>query len=168
MSISDQAALRSPGVQVQQRHLQRIQPADPHLGRGEGVHPGDHAQTVGVGVRFQHDPMDGFAVGQHGLPLHGQRELPRFIELINNLLRLTLDLLERLRTIKALASGQEPAIRHRCHGDSSIRTAINVGHRPAGNGRKASPHRIARSAKADQSGGRCVRCEQRPRTSPQP
>jgi hypothetical protein len=42
------------GVQVQQRNLQGGQPADPHLGRGKGVHPGDQADAVRVGVGPQH------------------------------------------------------------------------------------------------------------------
>jgi len=38
------------GVQVYQRLLQHFQTADPHFGRGEGVHPGDNANAVRGGV----------------------------------------------------------------------------------------------------------------------
>ena len=55
------------GVQVQQRLAQRVQPADPHLGRRERVHPGDDADAVRVGVRLQHDPPDRAGVGEHRL-----------------------------------------------------------------------------------------------------
>src|SRR5699024_3213029 len=55
-------------VQVQQRGAQRIQALDPHLGGGEGVHPGDHADAGGVGVGGQGDLTDRIPVGQHRLP----------------------------------------------------------------------------------------------------
>ena len=55
-------------VQVKQRLLQRAQAGDPHLGRGEGVHPGDHADAGVLGVGLQADPPDSVGVDQHGLP----------------------------------------------------------------------------------------------------
>ena len=55
-------------VQVEQRLVERAEPGDPHLGRAEGVHPGDdpdHRVTV---VRRQHDPADLVRLGEHRLP----------------------------------------------------------------------------------------------------
>jgi hypothetical protein len=40
-------------VQMHERLLERAQAGDPHLGRREGVHPGDQADAVGGGVRIQ-------------------------------------------------------------------------------------------------------------------
>ena len=46
------------GGQLQQRLGQHFEAADPHLGRGEGVAPGDHADDVRVGGGFGHEGLD--------------------------------------------------------------------------------------------------------------
>jgi hypothetical protein len=53
--------------------------------------------------------MNRLGIGEYGLPPDRQWQLPRAMKLINNLLRLALDLLQRLGTVESLASRQEPA-----------------------------------------------------------
>jgi hypothetical protein len=96
------------GVQVQQRLAERLQAADPHLGRGERVHPGDHADAVVVGVRGDHGGPDAGRVGQHRTPHDPQRHLLRPVQPRDHLLRLGGDLGERVLAVQALAAGQEP------------------------------------------------------------
>ena len=45
-------------VQVQQRRAQRVEAGDPHLGRRERVHPGDHADDRVVGVGLERGAAD--------------------------------------------------------------------------------------------------------------
>jgi hypothetical protein len=95
------------GVQVQQRLAQRVQAGDPHLGRGERVHPGDHAQAGRVGVGLQHGLADGARVGEHRLAddLGAQAGVG---EQALDLGGLGGHLVERLRAVEVLAAGQEP------------------------------------------------------------
>ena len=51
-------------VQMQERLLQGVEPADPHLRRREGVHPEDQAGAVGVGIRLQAELGDLVGRGQ--------------------------------------------------------------------------------------------------------
>ena len=41
-------------VQVHERLLQRAQPGDPHLGRREGVHPGDQPMQFAAALASRH------------------------------------------------------------------------------------------------------------------
>ncbi len=91
-------------VQVQQRLAQRVEPGDPHLGRGEGVHPRDHAGALVVRVGFEHDPPDGRGVGQDGLPLH------RHGQLLGDAPRLLGHLAQRVLAVQSLAAGQKPDV----------------------------------------------------------
>ncbi len=100
------------GVQVQQRLAQRVQPGDPHLGRGEGVHPGDHADAVRIGVGLQHDPADRAGVGEHRLPddrRPADRRTRRACSAI--CLRTARRPGQRLLAVQALAAGEEPDLR---------------------------------------------------------
>ena len=45
-------------VQVQERLLQRVEAGDPHLGRAERVHPGDHADDVVARVHLEGEAAD--------------------------------------------------------------------------------------------------------------
>ena len=56
------------GVQVAQGLFVLLKAEDPGLGRGEGVHPGDHARTVLIAVRLVEGSADRSIVDQGGLP----------------------------------------------------------------------------------------------------
>jgi hypothetical protein len=96
------------GVQVQQRLAQRVQPGDPHLRRGEGVHPGDDADAGRVGVGLEHRAADRAGVGEHRLPDHPDRAPAGLVERGGDPLGLLGDLLQGLLAVQPLAAGEEP------------------------------------------------------------
>ena len=95
-------------VQVEQRLVEGAEPGDPHLGRAEGVHPGDDADHGVTVVRRQHDPPDLVRLGEHRLPHDPDGNGRGRLERARDLRGLPGNLLKRLRTVEVLASGQEP------------------------------------------------------------
>ena len=65
------------GVQVQQRLAERLEPADPHLRRREGVHPRDHADAAVVVAGVEAGPADGVGGGQDRLEDDADRQRRR-------------------------------------------------------------------------------------------
>jgi hypothetical protein len=96
------------GVQVQERLLQRVETLDPHLRRGEGVHPPDQPDARVVGVRLEHDPSDRVGRREHRLPDDGHGDPVVAVDHGRDLARLRRDLRERLVAVEGLAAGQEP------------------------------------------------------------
>jgi hypothetical protein len=111
MSMEDQGRAALAWVQVQQRFAQGVQAGDPHLGGGEGVHPGDDAEAVVIAVRVQHHPADAGRVGEHGLPDDLGADAGR-LEGGGDLSGLGGDLVEGLRAVEALCSGEKPNLHH--------------------------------------------------------
>jgi hypothetical protein len=106
------------GVQVQQRLAERVEPGDPHLGGGEGVHPGDDAHAGVARCRLQACSPDGVTGGEDRLPDQPDVELVR--ERLADLLRLLGHLLQRLVTVEGLAAGEEP--------DLEVVVVLGLGH----------------------------------------
>ena len=96
------------GVQVQQRLLQGIEPADPHLGRREGVHPRDHADDLVGAVGLEREALDRVALLEHRLPDDRDRDVAAGPEGRRDLLRLLRHLGEGLGAVEVLAAREEP------------------------------------------------------------
>ncbi len=95
-------------VQVKEGLLQCVEAADPHLRWAEGVHPGDDAHNLVVGVGFEGEAADRVAVFEHGLPHHGDGHVGRCAQRGRDRLRLLGYLLERLGAVEVLATGEKP------------------------------------------------------------
>jgi len=96
------------GVEVGHRLLQGLQPRDPVLGRGEGMHPGDHAGAVRRGVGRQAYIVDLFRRGQHRLIDDAGGDGGGAVQRAGDGLRVLGNLLQHLRAIERLAADQEP------------------------------------------------------------
>ena len=97
-------------VQVQKRLAVLAQARDPALGRGEGVHPGDDAGALRVGVGFVEGLADERVGDQRRLPdkLIGQRA--RGVELFDDDLRMLGHVGEALVAVEVLRAGEEPEL----------------------------------------------------------
>ena len=98
-------------VQVQQRLAERLEPGDPHLRRGEGVHPGDHADARSSAVASRHSRLMAVGVGQHRLPRDADQDVRRGVERLRDHAGLAGDLAQRLLAVEVLAAGEEPDLR---------------------------------------------------------
>ena len=92
-------------VQVQEWLLQRIEPADPHLGGAEGVHPRDDPDDLVTGVHLECQATDAVGILQYGLPDDADGQLR---EPCSNSLGLLGDLAESLFAVEVLTAGDEP------------------------------------------------------------
>ena len=95
-------------VQVQERLAQGLQPADPHLGRGERVHPGDDTRARVVGAGVQAGAPDGVGLLEDRLGDDPDRHVLRAGQQPDHLGGLLGDLPERLLAVEVLAPGEEP------------------------------------------------------------
>ena len=96
------------GVQVQQRHLERLKTRDPHAGRRERVHPGDHTHA-GIGrVRLAARGHDRVGRLQDGPDHDPHRDRGCGIQGFDDALRVERDLTKRLVAVEVLATGEEP------------------------------------------------------------
>ncbi|CAH0327263.1 hypothetical protein SRABI128_05928 [Microbacterium sp. Bi128] len=96
------------GVQVQERLPEQVQALDPHLGRGEGVHPRGHADHGVIRVGIQGGAADGVRVREHGLPDDFHRDVGGGVQRVSDVLGLGGDLLEDVLAVEVLAAGEEP------------------------------------------------------------
>ena len=96
------------GGQLQQRLGQHFEAADPHLGRGEGVAPGDHADDVRVGGGFGHEGLDAVGGLQGRLEHDLGRNLAGRVEEVDHLAGLLGHLAQRLLAVEVLRSDAEP------------------------------------------------------------
>ena len=96
------------GVQVQQRLAQFGQPGDPHLGRGERVHPGDQPGAGVVGIGFAAQVADRVRVGQDRLEDDCDGDCGIAVQPCGDLLGVLRHLLQRFRAIQVLAAGDKP------------------------------------------------------------
>ena len=96
------------GVQMEERHPQCREPADPHPRRRECVHPGDDADTRGRGVGVSR--RGGDPVGRlHDRPVDdpdGDRR--RGVQRLDDPLGVGRDLAKRLLAVEVLTTGEEP------------------------------------------------------------
>ena len=95
-------------VEVQERLLEGREPADPHLGRREGVHPGDQPDAGIAGVGLLAEALDLVRTGQDGLDHHLDRDVARGIKAGRDPQRMLGDGLERVGAVQMLRSGDEP------------------------------------------------------------
>jgi len=86
-------------VQVRERLLELGQARNPHLGRREGVHPGDETDAVLRRVGFEAQIADGFGRGQHRLENHLHREMFGSAQRRRNFAGMFCDLLQCLGTV---------------------------------------------------------------------
>jgi len=99
------------GVEMSERLLQRVEAADPHLRRREGVHPQDQARAIGIGIGFEAQLENLVGRGQQRLEHGLERQLFRFGERAGDLLGVGGDLLERSRPVEVLRPADEPDFR---------------------------------------------------------
>ena len=95
-------------VELQQRLGEHFEAADPHLGRGEGVAPGDHADDVRVGGGFDHEGLDAVGGLQGRLKHHLDRNLAGCVERVDDFAGLLGHLTQRFFAVQILGSDAEP------------------------------------------------------------
>ena len=99
-------------MQMQKGLPEKLQAFDPHLGRGEGVHPGNDAYTVVI----IHDPSHilhtdpGSLHG--GQQLDGNGILQPAVQKIHDLGAVSSDLLQAFLSIQILAAGNKVQLAH--------------------------------------------------------
>ena len=96
------------GVEMDERLLERVQPAHPHFRRRERVHPKDQAGAVRIGIRVEAKLRDFVRRRQQGLEFGLEREFGRARERARDLSPMGRDLLERTRTVEMLRAANEP------------------------------------------------------------
>jgi len=96
------------GMQMQEGFLEILQAGNPHLGRREGVHPGDQTNAVWRGVGFDAQVIDFLRAGQDGFENHLAGNRGGITEGGGDFFGIFGNLLEGFGTIKVLASGDEP------------------------------------------------------------
>ena len=96
------------GSQVQQRLLQEHRAANPVLGRGEGMHPGDDACHFLVVVHVLHELGDALSRGHNPLADHLEGQLAAGVQLVHDIFRIPGHTLQRLLTIEELAASHKP------------------------------------------------------------
>jgi hypothetical protein len=95
-------------VQVEERLRQCRQTTDPHLGRRERVHPGDHADAGGRGVRLEAQPADRLRALDDRSVENADGDRGGRVERTGDLARVRVDLSQRLVAVEVLAAGCEP------------------------------------------------------------
>jgi hypothetical protein len=96
------------GGQLQQRLGQHFEAADPHLGRGEGVAPGDDADDVRVGGSLDHEGLDAVGGLQGGLEDDLGRNLAGVVEVVDHFSGVNGDLAQGFFAVQVLRSDAEP------------------------------------------------------------
>ena len=118
------------GVQLQHRLGEHFQAADPHLGRGEGVAPGDHADDVRVGRGLDHELLDAVGGLQRGLEDDLDRDGTGGVQVVDDLGGLLGDLTQCLLAVQVLRADAEPdflALERVCHNHSDCSFVVLVG-----------------------------------------
>jgi hypothetical protein len=95
-------------VQMEERLAQNRQSANPHLGRGESVHPENQASAVGGAIGFNAKGSNFLRSRHRWLPNQFKREPLRTVELLDNLLRVCRHLVQGFPAIQVLAAGDIP------------------------------------------------------------
>ena len=99
------------GMEMDERLLQRVQPAHPHFRGRKRVHPEDQPGAVRIGVRVEAKLGDFIRRRQQGLEAGLERELGRVRKRARDLLRVRRDLPERPRAVEMLRAADEPDLR---------------------------------------------------------
>jgi hypothetical protein len=86
------------------------QAGDPHLGRRERVHPGDHTDAVRRGIRLAQDGRNLVRGGDHGLGHDPHRDRFRFGEPGRDPRGVAGDLVQGGLAVEVLAPGHEPRL----------------------------------------------------------
>ena len=97
-------------VQVQKRLAVLAQAGDPALGRGEGVHPGDDAGAVGIGVGLVEGLADERVGDQRRLPDQLIGELARGVERFDDDPGMLGDMGQAFVAVEILRAGEEPEL----------------------------------------------------------
>ena len=97
-------------VQVQKRLAVLAQAGDPTLGRGEGVHPGDDAGAVGIGVGLVEGLADERVGDQRRLPDQFIGEFARGVELFDDDPGMLGDMGQAFVAVEILRAGEEPEL----------------------------------------------------------
>ncbi|MNE55251.1 hypothetical protein D3C80_1500770 [compost metagenome] len=98
------------GSQVQKRLLQQLGAADPHFGRGEGVHPGDYTGNLVTVVDFLHDGGDFVRADCQILQYKRVRQNAAVIQGINHFLGVGFNFSECFFPVQMLRSNNEPEL----------------------------------------------------------
>ena len=96
------------GVEMEERFFKRGEPAYPHFGWGERVHPQDEAGAGGIGVGGDAEVGDFFGRGEEGFEFEGEREALGFDETVDDGLGVGGDLFERAGAVEMLRTANEP------------------------------------------------------------
>ena len=96
------------GGQLQQRLGQHFEAANPHLGRGEGVAPGDDADDVRVGGSLDHELLDTVGGLQGGLEDDLGRNLAGVVQVVNHFSGVNGDLTQGFLAVQVLRTNAEP------------------------------------------------------------
>jgi hypothetical protein len=91
-----------------ERLLQRLESADPHLGRREGVHPSDQTDALGRGGRLKAKLADCFRRSENRLEHDADGNLAGTIQRFRNRLGVLGHLAQRFFAVEMLASRNEP------------------------------------------------------------
>ena len=95
-------------VQVQERLFQRIEAADPHFGRREGVHPEDQAGAILVRIRLHAELRDFVGRGQERLEHDFERQFRRVRQAARHSVSVGRHLLQRSRPVEMLRAANKP------------------------------------------------------------
>jgi hypothetical protein len=95
-------------VQVHERLAQVREAADPHLCRGEGVHPRDHADAALARVSVTQDAGDRLRRRDDGLGHDTDRDLGSLVKAPRDVAGVLVHLLQHLGPVEVLAPGDEP------------------------------------------------------------
>ena len=96
------------GVEVQEGLLQGLEALDPHLGGGEGVHPGDDADALLLVVRGLHHGLDLLA-GVGGTLIDDlDGNVARRIQAFHHFLGMSVDGDHRISAVEELRTGHPP------------------------------------------------------------
>ena len=96
------------GGQLQQRLGQHFEAANPHLGRGEGVAPGDDADDVRVGGSLDHELLDTVGGLQGGLEDDLGRNLAGVVQVVDHFSGVNGDLAQGFFAVQVLRTNAEP------------------------------------------------------------
>ena len=96
------------GVEVEKRLLQVLQALDPHLGRREGMHPGDDADALGGVVGGIHHVLDLTAAVGRALVNDLDGDVAGGVEALHHLLGMSVHGDHRIPSVEELRTGHPP------------------------------------------------------------